>query len=117
MRHLLCNILPMKKIIAVIVLLAGFAAVAAESPRERLLMDFNWRFRLGDAPDAGSIFDYPEVKDLAKTHLNEIGLGATLITNLPDPFEVNLGANVSYTKPAFDDSRWRKLDLPHDWAV
>ena len=117
MRHLLCNVLPMKKIIASIVLLLAFAAVAAESPRERLSMDFNWRFQLGDAPDAGSIFDYPEVKDLAKTHLNEIGLGANLITNLPDPFEVNLGANVSFAKPAFDDYRWRKLDLPHDWAI
>jgi beta-galactosidase len=24
---------------------------------------------------------------------------------------------VSYTQPGFDDSRWRSLDLPHDWGV
>ena len=47
--------------------------MAADSPRERLLMDFNWRFHLGDAPDANGKFDYPEVSDLAKIRLNEIG--------------------------------------------
>lgn len=24
---------------------------------------------------------------------------------------------VSYRNPSFDDSKWRKLDLPHDWSV
>lgn len=45
----------------------------AVSPRER--MDFNddWKFHLGDVPDASS--------------------------------------------PDFDDSSWRLLDLPHDWAI
>jgi len=117
MRHLLCRILPMKKIIAVGAVMLSFATVAAESPRERLLMDFNWRFQLGDAPDAGGLFDYPEVKDLAKTRLNEIGEGAKLIAKLPDPVENNLGANVSFVKPGFDDRNWRRIDLPHDWAV
>ena len=31
--------------------------------------------------------------------------------------EGDLGADVSYTKPDFDDSAWRKLDLPHDWGI
>src|SRR5215475_11316804 len=108
----------MKKIF---VLCAIFSAVnflsAADSPRERLLMDFNWRFHLGDAPDATNKFDYPEVNDLAKTRLNEIGVGNQLITNLANPFVSNLGADVSFAKMNFDDSRWRLLDLPHDWAV
>ena len=95
----------------------SLAALAADSPRERLLMDFNWRFHLGDAPDATNKFDYPEVSDLAKIRLNEIGLGFQLITNLPDPVTANLGADVSFTRPNFDDSKWRSLDLPHDWAV
>jgi len=98
-------------------LLFGCAAFSAESPRERVLMDFNWWFHLGDAPDAGNKFDYPEVTDLAKTRLNEIGKGAKLVANLPDPVGSNLGADVSFVKPEFDASSWRKLDLPHDWAV
>jgi beta-galactosidase len=95
-------------------------ATGAELPdggRERSLLDFNWRFHLGDAPDAGAKFDYPEVSELAKTHIEEIGLGAKLIADLPDPAQSNLGADVSFVKPGFDDSRWRALDLPHDWAV
>jgi beta-galactosidase len=107
----------MKRFAAVCSLLLSLAALAAESPRERLLLDFNWRFQLGDAPDAGSKFDYPEVKNLSKTHLNEIGEGAKLIADLPDPVESNLGADVSFVKPGFDDFAWRRLDLPHDWAV
>jgi beta-galactosidase len=106
-----------KRILAAIIFAISFVAMAADSPRERLLMDFNWRFRLGDAPDAGAQFDYPEVKDLSKTRLNEIGQGAKLIADLPDPAGSNLGADVSFAKPDFDDSSWRKLDLPHDWAV
>jgi len=114
--HRLFQLLPIKQFIAPCVVLLCLCASAAE-PRERLLMDFNWRFNLGDAPDAGKNFDYPEVRDLAKTRLNEIGEGDKLLTNLPDPVEINLGSNVSFVKPAFDDSHWRAVDLPHDWAV
>jgi len=107
----------MQRFIAIFSALLSLATLAAEFPRERLLMDFNWRFHLGDAPDAGSIFDYPEVKDLAKTRLDQIGEGAKLTADLPDPVESNLGADVSFVKPGFDDFAWRRLDLPHDWAV
>jgi len=105
-----------KPIVVLSIVMLGFVALA-DSPRERLLMDFNWRFQFGDAPDAGAKFDYPEVSDLSKTHLDEIGQGAKLIADLPDPLKSNLGADVSFAKPDFDDSGWRKLDLPHDWAV
>ena len=104
-------------IIAACIVMLASATLAVDSPRERLLMDFNWRFHLGDAPDAGTNFDYPEVSDLAKTKLEEIGQGTNLIAKLPEPFKSNLGAGVSYAKPRFDDSSWRSLDLPHDWAV
>ena len=49
------------------------ARVQGESGREKLLMDFNWKFHLGDAPDAGAKFDYPEVRNLAKTQIEDIG--------------------------------------------
>ena len=99
--------------------LAMFAAnlTAASSPHERLLLDFNWQFHLGDAPDAGSQFDYPEVSDLAKTRVEEIGLEGELATNLPDPVASNLGGDISFVQPNFDDRGWRQLNLPHDWAV
>ena len=100
-------------------ILTGFASLAsaADSPREKLLLDFNWKFHLGDAPDAGMKFDYPEVKDLAKTRIDEIGLEGELAKDLPDPVASNLGGDVSFVQANFKDSDWRKLDLPHDWVV
>src|ERR1051325_1385265 len=66
---------------------AADSAVATQARsqvvREKISMDSGWRFHLGDAPDAGKQFEYPEVKDLAKTRANEIGLEGTLATTLP----------------------------------
>ncbi|MBW8781688.1 MAG: DUF4982 domain-containing protein [Verrucomicrobia bacterium] len=69
---------------------------AADSPRERLLMDSDWRFALGHATDETKDFTPPAdgFTDRSKT-----GFGN--------------GARAEN----FDDSGWRKLDLPHDWAV
>ena len=89
----------------------------ADPPRERLLMDFNWRFHPGDAPDAGTRFDYPEVKDLAKTRGDQMGKEGGLAADPPDSVMAEPGNAVSFVRPNFDDRPWRQLDLPHDWAV
>ena len=44
-------------------------------------------------------------------------LEAALATTRVAVEAVNAGADVSYVKSNFDDSGWRALDLPHDWAV
>ena len=31
--------------------------------------------------------------------------------------EGNLGDDVSYVQPDFDDSSWQQINLPHDWAI
>ena len=68
----------------------------AESSRERLLMDPNWRFALGHAADVKKDFDYAtgQFSFFAKT-----GFGS--------------GASA----PDYDDRNWRPINLPHDWAV
>lgn len=63
-------------------------------PRERLLMDFGWKFTLGHGSDP----------------LRDLGFGAT-----QEDF-AKTGA-FEFATGKFDDSRWRTLDLPHDWAV
>jgi len=92
-------------------------AVSLALARERLCLDPGWRFHLGDAPDAGDKFSYPEAKDLSKTHIEEVGATDKLTAGLPDPATVNLGGDVSFVQSRFDDKKWRELDLPHDWAV
>jgi len=92
-----------------------FAAQAA--PRQRLLMDFGWRFYMGDVPDAGTQFDYPEFKRLDKTRPDDDAWEAANAPLQVDAAKTNLGHQVSFVQPGFDASGWRQLDLPHDWAV
>ncbi len=74
---------------------AGSAgALAAVSPREQLLFDFGWKFQFGHGSDPTRDlgFGYGQ-GDFAKT------------------------GNFAFSKAEFDDSKWRKVNLPHDWAV
>jgi len=74
---------------------SGSAALAG---RERLLADFNWKFSLGHANDPAKDFGYGRGSAFAKS--------GSLI-----------GGRNSVTSAAFDDSAWKPLDLPHDWAI
>ncbi len=67
------------------------------SPRERLLLDFDWRFQLGHANDPARDF----------------GLGA----RRRELQFAKSGNFLPVTRSNFDDSGWRKIDLPHDWAA
>ncbi len=64
--------------------------------RERLLLDFGWRFHLGNADDPTRDFAF--------------GLGRTGTFQKTGNF-LPAGAL------AFDDSDWKPIDLPHDWAI
>ena len=66
------------------------------SPREHLLMDFDWRFAFGHPYDTKKDFN------------NGTGYFSYLT-------KASYGDGAAAEK--FDDRSWRKLDLPHDWAV
>jgi beta-galactosidase len=89
---------------------------AADSPREKLLFDLNWKFRNGDPETAGKIFDYPE-SELSKQNDKSEAKESELAKNRPDEVKTNLGGNVAWVQPDFDDSKWRVVNLPHDWAI
>jgi beta-galactosidase len=59
----------------------------------RLSLDQGWRFHLGDVP-------MPELKGLMDCYEN-----------------AKAGRAWGAAAPDYDDSEWRTLDLPHDWAV
>lgn len=69
-------------------------AVPLDTVRETLLFDFGWKFKLGHGTDPA--------KDLG------FGLGQSDFSKTGD---------FKQAKAGFDDSTWRTLDLPHDWAV
>jgi beta-galactosidase len=78
-------------------LLAGppdAATATALAPREQLLFDFGWKFQFGNGTDPA--------KDL--------GFG-----NTQEDFSKT--GNFKFARVGYDDSKWRSLNLPHDWAV
>jgi beta-galactosidase len=70
------------------------ASLPAEAPREKLLFDFGWKFTFGNGidPTKDLGFGYGQ-GDFAKT------------------------GEFDFSKAKFDASKWRTLNLPHDWAV
>ena len=77
-------------------------AVATEteplSRRQRLLLDFNWRFHFGNAADPSKDFNF-----------GGNGYGAYTFAKTGEIFAPALSN--------FDDSGWQRIDLPHDFAV
>jgi beta-galactosidase len=69
-------------------------APAAIAPREQLLFDFGWKFTFGHGTDPARDLGFGKSQDdFAKT------------------------GDFKFAKIGFDDSKWRSLNLPHDWAV
>jgi len=93
-------------------------AVSAFAARERLLLDFGWRFQLGDPAGLDpAIFAYPEVDALERTTRAHLEREPALVPLRRSAADINAAPPVAFAQPGFDDSAWRKLDLPHDWAV
>jgi beta-galactosidase len=67
----------------------------AQTVRERINFDNDWRFAFGHAGDPSKDFNF----------------------SIATIFSKNGKANDTAIENKFDDSGWRKLDLPHDWAV
>ena len=66
----------------------------AMAPREQLLFDFGWQFALGNGDDPTKDFGFGfGQSDFSKTGTFKIAT------------------------PDFDGAGWRRLNLPHDWAV
>lgn len=87
---------------------------AAESaPRERILFTADWRFQKDDPASAGKSLAYDQLKPWL------LPSAAAFVATPPAarPEGKAPGEDISYAQPAFDDSAWRKLDLPHDWGA
>jgi len=63
------------------------------APHERLSLDNGWRFYLGDIP-------FPVIRGQEMSYPN-----------------AKAGKSWGAAAPEYDDTQWRLLNLPHDWAV
>ena len=75
---------------------AGAQPADAAPPRERTLLDRDWRFAFGHPFDPARDFNF--------------GTGYF-------SYVAKAGYGDGPAAPGFDDRSWRLLDLPHDWAV
>ena len=97
-------------------ILACTPARADDAPlRERLDFDADWRFQKNDPDGTGDTLAYPKLKDalLASTAGFLAPVQAAPAPSVP----ADLGHEVAYTRPGFDDAGWRRLNLPHDWGI
>jgi len=85
-------------------------------PRERLDFNDSWRFQKGDPAAAADLLAWDKVRG----HVNMTGSNLQNQGRVPPERAssgIEPGAGVSYAQPEFDDTGWRKLDLPHDWGI
>lgn len=128
------------------ILLQSRCITAAESPRERISINNDWRFIRNDpvAETVGAAettltenLDYPvnsrrggrgsRGATTTPTVDPTSGIAAFILPTgndfIADPArryvrpDGNFGANISYVNPTFNDADWQKLDLPHDFAI
>ena len=102
----------------IVTLIIALNCIAAAAPppgpvRERLSLDYGWRFTKGDPPLAGAALSYTSIKPWMNATGNEFVKDGTPATRPPG----NPGGDVAYTRPDFDDSGWQQLNLPHDWGI
>jgi beta-galactosidase len=114
------------------------ASTSSAGPRERVLIDDDWRFIKDDPPNSTVSLLY-DVRPMRGGNRGGATEGAANEAPMPevvkswilptgnsflkDPArgakrpEGNLGEGVAYISPAFDDSSWRAVNLPHDYAI
>lgn len=100
----------------VILLLASTVrlSVAKElaAARERLEFNADWFFAKGDPAGVGSSLDYSNLRPWLLPAANEFKQ-----TNSVRRPNVEPAVDVAFAQPDFDDTGWRKLNLPHDWGI
>jgi len=128
------------------ILIQSGTVTAAESLRERISINTDWRFTRND-PAAGAMdsaadrltdkLNYPlnpgrgGSRDRGATAMPTIdptsGIAAYILPTgndfIADPAKRyarpagNFGEEVPYVSPTFNDTDWRKVNLPHDFAI
>jgi beta-galactosidase len=116
----------------------------SQSPRERISINEGWRFIKSDPKEAGDGLHY-DLFSQSDRKQDEGSVESASTSSSPSPTnangvlmpwilssanrfvnnsaqrherpEGNPGGELAYVKPDFDDSAWRIVDLPHDWAI
>ncbi len=127
------------------VIAISIPCAAQSSARERISLNTGWRFTKGDPAHVDSkslLYDVRPVargedqrerlaeatEEAAKLHVASHPVLKPWILPTGNPFmkysaqhftrpDGNPGGDISYVQAGFDDSGWRLVNLPHDWAI
>jgi beta-galactosidase len=83
--------------------------------RESVLLNSGWRFAKDDPAGVGDSLSYANIKDWVLPAKLELTTNATPATNSRPTGKPS--GEIPYAQNSFDDSRWRLLNLPHDWGI
>ena len=133
-----------RRILTTIFLTFGALLAHAAPPRERVSFNAGWRFQKNDPPGNTVSLDYDVRPDITGATENRVadavsqeavkfdarGTAVLKPWILPtgnafikDPAKRHVrpagdpGSGVAYVQATFDDSDWRCVELPHDWAI
>ena len=97
------------------VLIVGRDVVCANTSmvRERISINRDWRYQIDDPDGVGAALHYSRLKPYLLPCANDF----IIFGKRYQRPEGNPGENIAYVKSDFDDSEWRHLNLPHDWAI
>lgn len=97
------------------VLIVGRDVVCANASmvRERININRDWRYQIDDPDGTGTALHYSQLKPYLLPCANDF----IIFGKRYQRPEGNPGENIAYVKSDFDDSEWRHLNLPHDWAI
>lgn len=98
----------MKKLIFTVMLLLPGFLMGAQSHREKVLLNQDWLFAKGHAANPKKDFNYGRALSFSKIAFLQES------TMLDADQESRLA--IPHTQQ-FDDSKWEKISLPHDWGM
>lgn len=99
----------------IFVLIWGQNGVCSEASvvRERININRDWRYQENDPVGVDSALHYFRLKPYLLPCANNF----IIFGKKHRRPEGNPGGNIAYVNSDFDDSGWRHLNLPHDWAI
>lgn len=99
----------------IFVLIWGQNGVCSETSvvRERININREWRYQENDPVGVDSALHYFRLKPYLLPCANNF----IIFGKKHRRPEGNPGGNIAYVSSDFDDSGWRQLNLPHDWAI
>jgi beta-galactosidase len=106
--------------------ISGGIALASDSPRERISIDDQWRFTRDDPAQSPVTLVYETPTNAPATNSFSAIRQWVLPTGdefIMDPARKyarptgNIGDDIPYAQPNFNDTSWQQINLPHDWAI